>query len=87
MSKQKNIQISIPEGYFEGDCYSCFHMKSKSTHDNGSIFCKECSRTVFPSDNYDCPRYLWKVKGWLIAGGLIYFIITVGVIVIEHLML
>lgn len=81
------VKILIPEGYFEGNCYTCFHAKTNSEQDNEKMFCKECNRYVVPIEKKGCPSYLWKIKGWLGLGIMVYIAIAVIVIVIENFIL
>ncbi len=81
---KNKMHISIPEGHFEGDCYTCFFYKTKSIQNDGRLFCKNCNSYVSIKDKYNCSSYLWKIKGWLIRGIWIYFIITGIVILIEN---
>ncbi len=83
MKEHDNIQITIPEGCFEGDCYSCFYAKSKSMKSDGSMLCKEGNRVVFPNDMYGCPKYYGKIKGWLKIGLYTYFVLAVLSVIIE----
>ena len=83
MQECKNIQILIPEGYFEGDCYTCFYAKYKSVRSDRSLFCNKCEDYVFPEDNLRCSFYCWKVTEWIKIGLFMYFAVASIVVIIE----
>lgn len=86
MQKSKEMKILIPEGCFKGNCYTCFYAKEKEADSNGRWHCRnsECEGYYLPEDRKNCPHYSWKIKMWLLRGILLYFIITMVVIMIEH---
>lgn len=89
MKKSKKMQILIPEGNFEGNCYSCFYVKSKSMDSSGRMFCSndECKGRYIPDDREGCPHYTSKVIQWLKIGGMAYLLITFFVVIIENFLL
>lgn len=87
MKKSTITQITIPNGYFEGNCYSCFHNKKKSEAPDGSIFCKQYNARKFPFDIKRCPNYANKIKTWIKIGLFAYFIFAFFVIIFENFIL
>lgn len=87
MPKSKETKILIPEGCFEGNCYSCVYGKPKKMYSDGRVPCTgPCGGYNFPHDKENCTYYEWKVKSWLKCGVVLYFIIAFLVTIIEALL-
>lgn len=73
MYEQKKAVI-IPEGRFEGNCYSCAYAKKKSMNSEGKIFCRgEPGGYNFPHEKEGCRYYLSKIRYWIRMIIVVYF--------------
>lgn len=57
MQEQKMVQITIPEGCFEGDCSDCIYANLRDRDDRGRIYCENGLGYVFVKDRSGCFRY------------------------------
>lgn len=81
--KTKTTQILIPEGCFEGNCFSCFYARKKDIELDGKMLCKgEPGGRNFPEDKKDCSHYLPKVRTWIKIGILTYLIVMVVTLIL-----
>lgn len=84
MQEEKNIKIIIPEGCFEGNCYSCFYAKKKSKDSEGRILCKgEPGGHNFPYEKDGCQYYLSKVKQCIKIIASLWFLGAVLEVLVE----
>lgn len=94
MQRINQVQILIPEGYFEGKCEECVHScrtwqdRGNTDKNNREMYCGMYRKTFYPRDveETNCPDY--KMKFWCrvkriaaVAIG-IYLVITVIVIIL-----
>lgn len=66
MQKERDMNITIPEGHFEGYCNSCFYGKRKNKDAEGRILCKgEPGGYKFPYEKNECQYYTGRVTQWI----------------------
>lgn len=75
MQEKKDVKIMIPQGCFEGNCYSCFLAKVKDKDAEGRVLCKGAPGGYnFPDDRNGCKYYLSRTKQWVKIIALLWFV-------------
>lgn len=58
MKEQKKVQITIPQGYFEGNCSDCIYANFRDRDDRGRVHCDGgFGGYNFPDDRNGCFHY------------------------------
>ena len=77
MEANRDREILIPEGHFEGYCDSCFYGKKGQKDAEGRILCKgEPGGYKFPYEKNECRYYISRIKQWIKIALVSYLIIT-----------
>lgn len=85
MNEQKDLKIVIPDGCFEGHCFSCAYAKKKQIDSEGRIFCKMKGEYHYPYEKGECRDYFSKIKRVLIIIVTVWFVLGVLQLLLEIL--
>lgn len=84
MDGKKEVKVVIPEGCFEGNCYSCFYAKKKDMDEEGRMLCqREPGRRYFPYEKDGCKYYASRIIERIKISVMAYIAIAILVAIIE----